>query len=433
MATSDIAAPLTAEGSTSERETTRKVHRHLIPFLFVLYIAAYLDRINIGFAQLQMKEALQFSDIVYGTGSGIFFLGYFLFEIPSNLILTRIGARVWIARIMITWGIISAAMAFVRTPTSFYVLRFLLGLAEAGFFPGVIYYMSRWFPAAERGAAVARFMTATAVSGIIGGPLSGYLLSLDGVAGLAGWQWIFLAEGVPSVLLGFAVWKFLPNGPDEAKWLTPSERDLLEARVAADAEAIQKRHRIDLRTALTHNTVWLLSLLYFTLVIGLYGVSFWLPQIMKSLSGLSNIQVAVLSAIPYLAATIAMVIFGRHSDKTGERKYHVAIAALVGSLGIAASTQMHSALPGLITLSIAAMGIWCALPVFWALATSFLTGTAAAGAIALMNSFGNLGGFVGPYAMGRVRSITEGFTASLMIVAVALFLGSLIAARIKRT
>jgi MFS transporter, ACS family, tartrate transporter len=432
MATSDPAAPMSVEGLSFERETIRKVYRHLIPFLFVLYIAAYLDRINIGFAQLQMKEALQFSDVVYGFGSGIFFLGYFLFEIPSNLILTRIGARVWIARIMVTWGFISAGMAFVDTPTSFYILRFLLGVAEAGFFPGVIYYMSQWFPASERGSAIARFMTATAVSGIIGGPLSGYLLTLDGLASLAGWQWIFIAEGIPSVLLGFAVWRLLPNSPVEARWLTPSEREHLQTRLTAEAEEVERRGHVSLKAALAHPTVWLLSLLYFTLVVGLYGVSFWLPQIMKSLSGLSNVAVAVMSAIPYIAATITMVIFGKHSDQTGERKFHVAAAAFVGGVGLAASTLVHSTVPGLVTLSVAAIGIWCALPVFWALPTAFLTGTAAAGAIALINSFGNLGGFIGPYVMGRLVGMSGGFTSSLTVVAITLLVGSIVATRVRR-
>ena len=272
------------EGRELEVATMRKVSRRLIPYLFVLYVAAYLDRINIGFAQLQMKSALGFSDTVYGLGAGIFFLGYFLFEVPSNLILARIGARVWIARIMITWGLISSAMAIVRTPAEFYALRFLLGVAEAGFFPGVIYYLSQWFPAAARASAISRFMTATAVSGIVGGPLSAALFTLDGMSGLAGWQWIFVAEGIPSVLLGVTTLWFLTDRPAEAKWLSPAEREYLDATMRAEAADIVRRGHVSLRHALFHPTVWRLSLLSFTLLVGFYSISFWLPQIVQSFS-----------------------------------------------------------------------------------------------------------------------------------------------------
>ena len=272
------------DGRELEVATMRKVSRRLIPYLFVLYVAAYLDRINIGFAQLQMKSALGFSDTVYGLGAGIFFLGYFLFEVPSNLILARIGARVWIARIMITWGLISSAMAIVRTPAEFYALRFLLGVAEAGFFPGVIYYLSQWFPAAARASAISRFMTATAVSGIVGGPLSAALFTLDGMSGLAGWQWIFVAEGIPSVLLGVTTLWFLTDRPAEAKWLSPAEREYLDATMRAEAADIVRRGHVSLRRALFHPTVWWLSLLSFTLLVGFYGISFWLPQIVQSFS-----------------------------------------------------------------------------------------------------------------------------------------------------
>jgi MFS family permease len=250
-----------------ERATMRKVSRRLIPYLFVLYVAAYLDRINVGFAQLQMKSALGFSDTVYGLGTGIFFLGYFLFEVPSNLILARTGARVWIARIMITWGLISSAMAMVRTPSEFYALRFLLGAAEAGFFPGVIYYLSQWFPAAERASAISRFMTATAIAGIVGGPLSAALFTLDGMSGLAGWQWIFVAEGIPSVLLGLTTLWFLTDRPAEAKWLSPADREYLDATMRAEAADIVRRGDVSLRHALFHPTVWWLSLLSFTLLV----------------------------------------------------------------------------------------------------------------------------------------------------------------------
>ena len=410
----------------------RKVSRRLIPFLFVLQVASYLDRINVGFAQLQMKSALGFSDTVYGLGTGIFFIGYFFFEVPSNLILSRTGARVWIARIMITWGVISSAMAIVRTPAEFYALRFLLGVAEAGFFPGVIYYLSRWFPARERASAVSRFMTATAVSGIVGGPLSGALFTLDGVSGLAGWQWIFLAEGIPSIVLGVSTLFFLTDRPEEARWLSAAEREHLEATMRAEMDDIVRRGHVSLRDALLHPTVWLLGLLSFTLLVGLYSISFWLPQIVKAFSGRDNVEVAFLSAIPYVAAAVAMVLVSAHSDSKQERCMHIAFAALVGAAGLAASSIVQAPIPGLIALSGAAVGVFSAIPVFWSLPTAFLTGTPAAGAIALINSLGNLGGFAGPYLIGRVRDVTGGFTGSLLAIAALLVGSAALAVRLRR-
>ena len=421
------------EARNFEKAAMRKVSLRLIPFLFVLYVVAYLDRINVGFAQLQMKGALGFSDSVYGLGAGIFFVGYFLFEVPSNLILVRTGARVWIARIMITWGLIASAMAIVETPAAFYALRFLLGVAEAGFFPGVIYYLSQWFPAAERASAISRFMTAAAVSGIIGGTLSGALLMLDGAAGLAGWQWIFVAEGIPSVVLGVAVLFFLTDRPEQATWLSPAEQAFLGAKMQAEADHIARVGHVSLRQALLHPTVWRLSLLSFTLLVGLYSISFWLPQIVKSFSSLDNVEVAFISAIPYVAATVAMVMVGAHSDRSRERCLHVAGAALLGAVGLAMSAFVHSPVPGLIALSVAAMGIFSAIPVFWSLPTAFLSGTAAAGAIALINSLGNLGGFVGPYLIGRVRDVTGSFTGSLLIIAGLLVGSSALALSLRRS
>ena len=413
------------------RATLRKVSRRLIPFLFLLYVAAYLDRINVGFAQLQMKNALGFSDSVYGLGAGIFFIGYFLFEVPSNLILARVGARVWIARIMITWGLISSAMALVHSPASFYVLRFLLGAAEAGFFPGIIYYLGSWFPAAERAAAVSRFMTATAIAGVIGGPMSAALFGLDGFAGVAGWQWIFIAEGIPSVVLGVTVLFYLTERPDEARWLTAEERLALGARIRAEAETIAARGET-LRSALLHPIVWCLAALYFSLIIGFYSISFWTPQIIASFSALDRVEVALVSAIPFVAAAIAMVIVGAHSDRTGDRYVHIAVSASVGAVGLAASALGQSPVIGVLALSIAAVGIWSAVPVFWSLPTMFLSGTAAAGAIALINSFGNLGGFVGPFVIGRVHDLTGSYAASLMMVAGSLLCSVALALALRR-
>ncbi len=416
-----------------EFTTVQKVSRRLIPYLFVLYVAAYLDRINVGFAQLQMKSALGFSDTVYGLGMGIFFLGYFLFEVPSNLILARVGARVWIARIMITWGVISSAMAMVQTPAEFYALRFLLGVAEAGFFPGVIYYLSQWFPAATRAAAISRFMTAMAVSGIIGGPLSAGLFQLDGMGGLAGWQWIFVAEGVPSVVLGLTTLWFLTDRPAQATWLSAAEREQLDRAMRAETADIERHGHVSLLRALLHPMVWRLSLLSFTLLVGLYSISFWLPQIVESFSHGSSSEVALLSAIPYLAAVVAMVVVGAHSDRTQERRLHIAGAALVGAAGLGATAVVQSPVLGLIALSIAAMGVFSAIPVFWSLPTTFLTGTAAAGAIALINSLGNLGGFVGPFLIGYARDLTGGFGGSLMFIAGLLVGGAALAVNLRRS
>jgi sugar phosphate permease len=416
-----------------EVATMRKVSRRLIPYLFVLYVAAYLDRINIGFAQLQMKSALGFSDTVYGLGAGIFFLGYFLFEVPSNLILARTGARIWIARIMITWGFISSAMAIVQTPMQFYALRFLLGVAEAGFFPGVIYYLSQWFPAAARASAISRFMTAVAVSGIIGGPLSAALFKLDGMSGLAGWQWIFVAEGVPSVVLGITTLWFLTDRPAEAKWLSPAEREHLDTAMRIEAADIARQGRVSLRRALLHPTVWRLSLLLFTLDVGLYSISFWLPQFVESFSRGDNVEVALLSAIPYVAAVAAMVIVGAHSDRTRERCLHIAGAALVGTIGFVATAIIQTPVPGLVALSVATIGVFSAIPVFWSLPTTFLSGTAAAGAIALINSLGNLAGFVGPYLVGRARDLTGGFAGPLMSIAILLVGSAALAVSLRRS
>ena len=339
-----------ADAATFEARTYAKVARRLIPFLMICYLGAYLDRVNVGFAKLQMLNDLRFSETVYGLGAGIFFLGYFLFEVPSNLLLARIGARVWIARIMITWGLISAAMAFIETPGQFYVLRFLLGAVEAGFFPGVIYYLSQWFPAAQRATAIARFMTATAIAGVIGGPLSGVLLGLDGVAGLAGWQWIFVAEGLPSVALGVVVLFYLTDSPREAEWLSVEERTRLTARLSAEADEIAARGTTSVRAALLHPLVWRLAALYFSLIVGFYSVSFWLPQIVQSLSTLGIVEVATVSAIPYVAAAIAMTIVGRRSDRVGERCRHIAVAALVGAVALAGAGAIESPVAAIVVL-----------------------------------------------------------------------------------
>jgi MFS family permease len=402
-----------------------KARRRLLPFLFLLYVVAYLDRVNVGFAALQMNAALGLSDVTYSLGAGIFFLSYTLFEIPSNVILARVGARRWIARIMITWGIVSAAMMFVRGAGGFYVLRFFLGAAEAGFFPGIIYCLTRWFPADERARAIAGFMTAVVVAGIIGGPLSGFLLSLDGAGGLAGWQWLFVLEGLPAVVLGLIVLRVLPASPAEARWLTPAERQALTSRV--DEELAKQPPAVrSVRGAMTSGRIWLLSAVYFTIPVALYAMGFWLPQIIKAASGGGDARVGLLTAIPYTVAAFGMVAVGKHSDRTGERRWHITGSAILGGAGFAASAFVDGLVPSLVTLSLAMLGLASMLGPFWTLTTSLMTGIGAAAGIALVNSVGNIGGFVGPNIIGFVREATHSFSIGLVVVGALLAMGGLL-------
>jgi D-galactonate transporter len=414
-----------------EQEVLSRLTRRLIPFLFLLYIVSYLDRINVGFAALQLNQALNFDPAVFGLGAGIFFIGYFLFEIPSNLIMERVGARIWIARILLTWGIISSATMFVRGPLTFYALRFLLGIAEAGFFPGMILYLTYWFPAEARGRAIARFMTATAMAGVIGGPVSGVLLKMNGIAGLAGWQWLFLIEGLPAVVLGFVTLAYLSDSPKSASWLNDDEKEWIASRLEREREQRLRHGHDTLRAALASRLVWTLSVIYFSVIIGFYGISLWLPQIVQSFSGLSDLMVGFVSAVPYLAATIGMVIIGRNSDRSHERRWHVSISALCGAAGLAAAAFLKVPGAELAALAFAAVGIWGALGPFWAMSADFLSGTGAAAGIALINSVGNLGGFAGPYLIGVVRVRTQSFSGSLLALALFPLVGAVITLTIR--
>ena len=404
----------------------QKVRWRLIPFLFILYIVAYLDRVNVGFAAIDMNRDLGFSAAVYGMGSGLFFLTYTLLEVPSNLMLARLGARVWIARIMFTWGVASTAMIFVTGPISFYGLRLLLGAAEAGFFPGLIYYLTQWFPARERGRAVALFMTATAMAGVIGAPLSSALLQLDGAWGLRGWQWLFLVEGLPAILLAPVVLTRLTEKPSDAAWLQPAEREWLMREMEAEHAQTSHAH-VTLRAALLSARLWLVAMPYLCIVIAFYGISFWLPQIVQASTGLGSAAVVLLSAIPYVAATIGLVVVGASSDRTGERRWHVAVPCVIGAFGFVLTVIAPQTLTiSLATLSVAAFGIWGTLGPFWTLPTAFLRGTAAAGGIALVNSVGNVGGFVGPILVGWIRQTTGQFGAGLLMLAAILIVGAVV-------
>ncbi len=394
-----------------------RVSRRLIPFLFLLYILNFLDRVNVGFAALEMNRDLGFGPAVYGLGAGIFFIGYCLFEVPSNLVLYRTGARIWIARIMVTWGLAASAMMFVRTPASFYTLRFLLGVAEAGFFPGIIFYLTYWYPARDRARAYAWFLAAIPVCGVIGGPVSGALLGLDGRLGLQGWQWLFLLEGIPSVVVGIAVLWLLPDRPSDARWLPQAEREWLEARLAAERPEHAEPHGESMRHTLRNPTVWWLGLGYFMLVVALYGFALWLPQLVKASGQFTNFEVGVITAIPYSVAAVGMVAMGRRSDRTGERHVHLAIPAIVGALGFVAVTRTDSTVLLVAALSLTAFGVLGWLGPFWALPTALLRERAAAGGIALINSMGAVGGFVGPYLIGTIKQRTGSFTPGLLVLA----------------
>lgn len=389
-----------------------KLTRRLLPFLFLLYIVAYLDRINVGFAALQMKGQLGFSDEVYGLGAGIFFAGYFFFQVPSNLALARFGARKGMAVIMVVWGVISASMIFVGTPRSFYLLRFLLGAAEAGFFPGMILYLRRWFPSAARARAIALFMTAAPLAGVIGGPISGLLLGVQ-LGHLMGWQWLFLIEGLPAVLLGGVVLAYLTDRPQIATWLSEEQRSWLVEQLVRE-EKPRPRASSDVFAAFTNARVWLLVVVYLGETTSAYGVALWLPSLLRNASAKSNFVVGLLSAIPYLATMVAMVLVATHSDRTRERKWHLAGSAFTCSIGLGCAAYSTSTTADVAFLSLTLMAAFSMNGPFWATTTEMLTETSAAAGIALINSFGNLGGFLGPYSIGLVRTWTGSFRGGLL-------------------
>ncbi len=422
------------QASIDNNAVVAKVSRRIVPYIFLCYIVNYLDRFNVSFAALEMSSDLGFSEMAYGLGASMFFVGYVLFEIPSNLIMEKVGARLWIARIMVTWGIVSICMLFVKTPSSFYLLRFLLGAAEAGFFPGMILYLTYWIPAVERARAFALFLTSTSLAGVFGGPVSGALLNLGGFYGLRGWQWLFLLEGIPAVLLGLITLLYLDDKPEHAKWLLPREREWLANVMRQEHDKKSLSHAMTLWQALKHPRVWRLCILYFSIIISFYGIAFWLPQVVKNFSALSNSTVAVISAVPYVCASVFMVIAANHSDKTGERRWHVAMAAFAGSAGLGLAVYFlaqHHPLLAFFSICLAASGIWSTLGPFWSLPTAFLSGTAAAGGVALINSIGNVGGFVGPYVIAYVKQATQSFTNGMLVLAATLLIAAILALTVK--
>jgi ACS family tartrate transporter-like MFS transporter len=403
-----------------------KLRWRLLPFLFLLYVIAYLDRINVGFAALQMKGQLGFSDAVYGLGAGIFFLGYFLFQVPANLALERVGARRWVSLLMICWGIISGCMFSVHSVASFYSLRFLLGAAEAGFFPGVIFYLRSWFPASARAGVVALFMTAGPVSGVIGGPISGLLLDWNHRGGLAGWQWMFLLEAVPAILLGFVTWFFLVDDPSRAAWLSPAEKSWLLETLDGEAGPRSATSGEYPGPWFLNARLWGFAVVYFGLNTCTYGISLWLPSALRSLTGLSNFLLGLLSTVPYLAAAILMVLIGAHSDRNGERRWHIAFSAFAGGVALVVSGFSPGIAISVFCFAIALSASSSMAGPFWAMASGSFTAAAAARSIALINSIGNLGSGFGPYWIGHLRDTTGSFRAGLMSVAALLSLAGLL-------
>lgn len=431
---------LPEQNSDMGKKVYAKIAWRLIPYIFVLYILAYLDRVNVGFAALEMKRDLHLSDTVYGTGAGIFFLGSSLFDLPSNLALGKVGPRKWIARIMITWGLIATAMMFVKGAHSFYALRFLLGVSEAGFFPGMILYLTYWFPSQERARAVARFMTATAIAGVIGAPVSSALLKLEGAAHLHGWQWLFLVEGIPTLLMGFSVLFVLKDHPDDAGWLTDKEKVWLDAELERDRKEGGAAEHHDLKDAFKTPMVWVLAGIFFLDQIGVYTVNLWMPLILNALQhGSAAAGAAALSPgdashiarwamLPYLAATVFMVFIGWSSDRTGERRWHIAGCLALSAIGFALAGSTHSFGVAMVAMTLAAMGYWSIMGPFWALPTRILGGQAAAGGVAIITMVGGIGGFLGPYLTGRLKDLTHSFSGGLYTIAGLAVVGALLCA-----
>jgi len=422
------AAPVispSAEQEISQRARHR-IARRLLPFLFVLYVIAFLDRMNIGAAALQMPHDLGFSNGVIGLGAGIFFLGYFLLEIPGALIVERWSARRWIARIMISWGMVTVLMAFIHTSTQFYTVRFLVGAAEAGFFPGVIVYLTHWFRYQDRAKAIAVFYAANPISYIVGSPLAGLLLGLSWL-GLRGWRWLFIIEGIPAILFGVITIFYLTDWPEQAAWLPPDEKSWISQQLAREKEAKKRVHSYGIWEALRNRDVILLTFCYFCAMTGSYGIAFWLPTILKRLSGKSDLKVTLLAALPYVAAFITQQLNGWHSDHSGERRWHAALPVILCGIALALAV-LYSANPAVsIALFVVAGGCFYGFqPCFWAVPTLFLSESAAAASIGLINSVGNLGGFVGPLVMGYLAGRTHSFSAGLWYLVVSLFVSGVL-------
>lgn len=408
-----------------ERRTVLKVSRRLLPLIVVSYLVAYIDRTNVAFAALTMNADLGISAYVYGWGAGIFFLGYALFEVPSNMILERTGARLWIARIMLTWGIISGLMAAATGPYSFLLLRFLLGVAEAGFFPGMIFYLTGWFPAAYRARVLSTLFLAVPVANAAAAVISGAILEMDGILGLRGWQWVFIIEAIPAVLLAFVVLRFMTDRPADATWLEREERDWLEAELCAERRQVERAGRLSLLQALTDRRVLILSMIYMASATASYGIVFFLPQIVKGI-GLSNLMTGVVTAIPYAVGMIGLLLWGHSSDRRAERRWHLIVAMTLAAVGLAGAAWLGASYWAIAAMSLATVGIYGSRPSFWPMPSLFLTGAAAAAGIALINSIGNLGGYLGPFIVGWIKDSTESFEMGLYFLSACALLSAAI-------
>jgi D-galactonate transporter len=432
MAEVDAAPDRVVEGAV------RKAMWRLLPFLGLCYLLNYVDRVNVGFAALKMNPDLGLSAAAYGLGAGLFFIGYFFFEVPSNVILHRVGARIWIARIMITWGVVASATAFVQGEISFYIVRFLLGIAEAGFFPGIILYLTYWFPRAQRAKVVALFFLAVPLSSVLGAPISTLLIQNgDGLLGFdAGWRFMFFVEGIPALVMGVLVLALLPDRPTRARWLSGGEQQALERRIA-DEDAAQVPQETGLLAGLRDRRVVALSVIYFGVVFGLYVLAFFLPQVVSDLQeqfgvSFSLVEIGLITAVPYVVASVVMVLNARHSDRTGERRLHVAVPAFLGAAGVAVALYLDSPYLVMAAMTLCAVGVYSAIPVIWQLPSAFLTGVGAAAGIALINSFGNLSGFVGPYLTGWLQDLTGSFRAGMFVVAAFMVLAGVIVLLVGR-
>ncbi|WP_322086669.1 MFS transporter [Burkholderia sp. BCC1999] len=431
-------APATAPLATDALSSGyRKVTSRVIPLIFICYLFNYLDRVNVGFAKLQMLSDLKMSETVYGLGAGVFFIGYVLAGVPSNLMLRRVGARIWIAIIMCLWGVLSASLLLVRTPESFYALRFLTGIAEAGFFPGMVLFLTQWYPSARRGRAIALFMSAIPVSGVLGGPLSGWMLThfAAGQSGLAAWQWLFLLQGAPTVLLGVAVFFLLQDRIADATWLTEGEKAALARALADDAAAHgsaagKPQSATPVRDIVCNVAVWKFGLVYFSIQMGVYAINFWLPTIIKSLGIGNDGMVGWLSAVPYLFAAIAMIVVGRSADARRERRWHLSVPMAIGVAGLLIAARFDDQIaPAMIGLTLATSGALTALAMFWPLPTAVLAGTAAAGGVALINSLGQIAGFVSPYIVGWIKDATHRTDIALYLLSSAMVVGFVLVMR----
>jgi MFS family permease len=424
-----MTSSIDAAANPQVERTYRKITRRLIPFLFLCYVFAFLDRVNVGIAQLGMKQDVGFSDFTYSIGAGIFFLGYVLMEIPSNLLLTKIGVRRTFSRIMVLWGILAAATAFVTLPAHFYTVRFLLGLAEAGLYPGIIFYLTRWYPVERRAKAIAIFTCATGIAGLLGGPMSGWLMThMEGIRAMHGWQWMFIVQGLPASVLGIVAFFFLDDGPQEAKWLSDAEKAQVLADLRRNSGVSDKHAEHTFARALVDPRIYVMGFVWFAQIAGVFAIGFWLPTLIKSTGLTSPLEIGLYSAIPYFVSWIALIGMNWNSDRTMERRWHCGITMILGAAGLFAAGLIHGSLAwSLVALSVATAGILAPNPLIWAISTDYIRGSGAAGGVALVNCIGLLGGFFSPMIIGSIKTMTNSMVGGLGAISLLMVLGAVVA------